>query len=294
VIKQTLRYYRQLAAEVPSLRTVAVSEPDALSAAKELHARTYRRLNLAPADAFTSDGRNIGLAYDPYQTHAQYFIVQDFSDRDFSDQGFSDQDLSDQDAHDSPPRTVATVRVIFADPGSGLDSFPMFRKGRPLYPRYRKLLEAADPAACGEISGLVREPGTSGKAALMLYRAVWHHALSQGYECLLVLCKVRLYPRCKMIFGKSWIRVGPSYVREGNVHEIPVMINVRTSLDEALTLSRVNPLKRHIKLKALRFFLRGLPEEVILPAHRAKLDRYRLDTAPAFAPPRSLAPGRPS
>jgi hypothetical protein len=68
-----------------------------------------------------------------------------------------------------------------------------------------------------------------------------------------------------------------------NVSEIPVMIDVRRSLDEALTLSRVNPVKRRIKLKALQFFLRGLPEDVILPAHRVKLDRYRLQTA-GFTP----------
>jgi hypothetical protein len=271
VIKQTLRYYRQLDAEVPSLRTVVVSEPDALSAAKELHARTYRRIGLAPADALTSDGRHLGLSFDPYQAHAQYFSVQDL--------------------RDGGPRTVATVRVIFADPDSGLDSFPFFRERRVLYPRYQRLLEALDPAACGEISALVREPAASGNAALMLYRAVWHYALSQRYEYLLVLCKARLYRRCKIIFGRSWIRVGPSYNRFEDIPEIPVIIDVRSSLDQALTLSGVNPLKRHIKLKALRFFVRGLPEDVIQPVHRGKLDRYRLQTAavvPAAAGERRL------
>jgi hypothetical protein len=256
VIKQTLKYYRQLAAEVPGLRTVVISEPDALSAAKELHARTYLRVGIQPPEAITAQG-HIGLAFDPYQTHAQYFSVQDGGDR---------------------PRTVAAVRVILADQGPGLDSFPMFHEKRPLYPRYRALLEAIDPAACGEISALVREPGTNGKASLMLYRAVWHYALSQHYGYLLVLCKARLYRRCKVIFGKSWIQVGPSYDRLANIREIPVVIDINGSLDEALTLSRVNPLKRRIKLKALQFFLRGLPEDAILPAHRAKLDRYRLQT----------------
>jgi hypothetical protein len=253
---RTLKYYRQLAAEVPGLRTVVVSEPDALSAAKELHARTYLKVGIQPAEALTSDG-HIGLAADPYQTHAQYFTVQD--------------------VRNGGSRTVAAARVIFADPGSGLDSFPFFREGRPLYPRYRRLLGALDPAACGEISALVREPGTNGKAALMLYRAVWHYALSQRYECLLVLCKARLYRRCKIIFGPSWIRVGPSYDRLTNIREIPVMIDVRGSLDAALTLSRVNPLNRRIKLRALQFFVRGLPEDVLLPRHRAKLARHRLD-----------------
>lgn len=259
MIKRTLKYYRQLDAEIPSLRAVVVSDPDALSAAKELHARTYRRLGVVPAEALTSDG-HIAVTADPFQAHAQYFSVQDF--------------------RDGEPRTVAAVRVILADQGSGLDSFPFFHEGWTLYPRYRRLLETLDPAACGEISALVREPAASGKAALMLYRAVWHYALSQRYECLLVLCNARLDRRCKIIFGKSWIRVGPpAFDRSMNVREIPVMIDIRGSLDEALTLSRVNPLKRRIKRKALRFFLRGLPDDVILPAHRVRLDRFRLQTA---------------
>jgi hypothetical protein len=258
VIKQTLKYYRQLAAEIPGLRTEVVSEPDVLSAAKELHARTYLRVGIQPPEAITTEG-HLGLAFDPYQTHARYFSVQD--------------------VRNGGRRTVAAVRVIVADPDSGLDSFPMFREKRPLYPRYRGLLEAVDPAACGEISALVRAPGTNGKASLMLYRAVWHYALSQRYAYLLVLCKARLYRRCKVIFGNSWIRVGPSYDRIANIREIPVIIDISGSLDEALNLSRVNPLQRRIKLKALQFFLRGLPEDVILPAHRAKLDRYRLPTA---------------
>lgn len=260
MIRRTLRYYRQLDAEVPSLRTVVASEPDALSAAMELHARTYLRVGIQPPEALTARG-HIAPAFDPYQTHAQYFSVQD--------------------VRDGGQRTVAAVRVIFADPDAGLDSFPFFREKRPVYPRYRSLLGTLDPADFGEISGLVREPGTSGKAALMLYRAVWHYALSQHHAYLLVLCKARLHRRCKVIFGKSWIRVGPSYDRLASIREIPVIIDIRGSLDEALTLSRVNPVKRHIKLKALRFFLRGLPEEAILPAHRAKLDRHRFETSAA-------------
>lgn len=243
---RTLKYYSQLQAEIPSLRTVVISDPDALSAVKELHARTYLRLGIQPPEAITGDG-HIGLAADPHQTHAQYFGVREVGD--------------------GGDRTVAAARVIYAEPDRGLDSFPFFQEKRELYPRYRDLLEAADPAACGEISALVREPGTTGKAALMLYRAIWHYALSQHYDYLLVLCK--------MIFGDSWIRVGPDYRLLANIREIPVIIDIEGSLDEALTLSRVNPVKRLIKLKALPFFLRGLPDVAILPAHRARLERYR-------------------
>jgi hypothetical protein len=254
VIMRTLKYYGQLQAEVPNLRAVVISDPDALSAAKQLHAQTYLRVGIQPPESITSDG-HIGLAADPYQTHAQYFGVLDVSD--------------------GRDRTVAAARVIYAEPDRRLDSFPFFHEKRQLYPRYRDLLEAADPAACGEISALVREPGTNGKAALMLYRAIWHYALSQHYDYLVVQCKARLYRRCKMIFGESWIRVGPDYRRPPDIREIPVIIDIRNSLDTALTLSRVNPVKRHIKRKALPFFLRGLPEEVIHPAHRPALDRYR-------------------
>jgi hypothetical protein len=257
VIRQTLKYYRQLNTEVPGLRTIIVTDPEQLTAAKELHARTYRAVGFVSDADLTGDGLCIGAVKDPYQAHAQYFSVQ----------GFRDGAL----------RTVATVRIINAIPGQGLKSFPVYET-QELYPVYRRLLEGLDPAACGEISGLVREPGVSGKAALMLYRAVWHYSLAQRYELLLVACDARLYPRCKMIFGASWNRIGP----DGDIwnHQVvPVMIDIPNSLDEALKLSRVNPVKRRIKMKALEFFLRGLPEVAILPAHRDRLARYGLQAA---------------
>jgi hypothetical protein len=257
VIKQTLKYYRQLNTELPGLRTVIVERPDQLSAAQELHARTYRALGYATDADLTGDGLRIGPDKDPHQAHAQYFSVEGLRD----------------DAR----RTVAACRVIHADPGLGLQSFPTYAT-QELYPKYRRLIEGLDPAACGEISALVREPGVSGKAALMLYRAVWHYSLRQRYELLLVGCDTRLYPRCKMIFGASWSRIGP----DGELWDspvVPVMIDIPNSLDEALKLSQVNPVRRRIKMKALQFFLRGLPEEAIRPEHRARLDRYRLETA---------------
>ena len=256
MIKQTLKYYRQLNTEIPGLRTVIVKYPEQLSAAKELHARIYRALDFVTDADLTSDGLYIGPVKDPYQAHAQYFSVQGF--------------------RDGAPHTVATARIIQADPGQGLKSFPAYVT-QELYPEYRRLLEGADPAACGEISALVREPGVSGKAALMLYRAVWHYSLDQRYQLLLVACDTRLYRRCKMIFGASWIRIGP----DGDIWNhpvVPVMIDIPNSLDEALKLSKVNPVKRRMKMKALEFFLRGLPDAAILPSHRERLDRYRLET----------------
>jgi hypothetical protein len=256
VIKQTLKYYRQLGTELPGLRTVIVRHPEQLSAAKELHARTYRAHGYVTDADLSGDGLSIAPDKDPYQAHAQYFSVQG--------------------PGDGVPRTVATVRVINAEPGQGLESFPTYMT-QDLYPKYRRLLEELDPAACGEISALARDPDVSGKAALMLYRAVWHYSLDRRYALLLVACDTRLYPRCKMIFGASWIRIG----RDGwiwNHRVVPVMIDIPNSLEEALKLSRVNPVKRRIKMKALEFFLRGLPEEVIRPSHRARLDRYRLKT----------------
>lgn len=256
MIKQTLKYYRQLGTELPGLRTVIVTGPEELNAAKELHARIYRALGYVTDADLTSDGLRIGPEKDPYQAHAQYFSVQGL--------------------RDGAPCTVATVRIIQADPDRGLGSFPAYVT-QELYPKYRRLLEQLDPAACGEISALAREPGVNGKAALMLYRAVWHYSLLRRYALLLVACDVRLYPRCKMIFGASWNRIGPDgHIRDHQV--VPVMIDIPNSLEEALKLSRVSPVKRRVKLKALEFFLRGLPEEAVLPSHREKLDRYRLET----------------
>jgi hypothetical protein len=256
VIKRTLKYYRQLNTEAPGLQTVIVEDPEQLRAAKELHARVYRALGIVSDADLTSDGLQIGPDEDPHQSHAQYFSVQGI--------------------RDGSPHTLAAVRIIYADPGKGLESFPTYVNQR-FYPNYRRLLETLDPATCGEISAFVREPGVTGKATLMLYRAMWHYSLDQGYAGLLVSCDARLHRRCKMIFGAAWMRIGPDgYSR--NVRVVPVMVDVPNSLDEALRLSRVNPVKRRVKMKALEFFVRGLPDEAILPSHRAKLDRYRLET----------------
>lgn len=257
MIRQTFKYYRQLNAEIPGLQTVIVKDPEQLSAAKELHARTYRALGLVTDADLTSDGLRIGLQEDPHQSHAQYISVQERTG--------------------GAARTIAAVRIIDADPAKGFESFPTYAN-QELYPDQRRLLEELDPASCGEISALVREPGVSGKTTLMLYRAIWHYSLDRRYERLLVSCDARLHGRCKLIFGASWMRAGPDgYSR--NVRVVPVMIDIPSSLDEALKLSKVNPVKRRIKNKALEFFLRGLPEDAILPAQRAKLDRYRLETA---------------
>jgi hypothetical protein len=269
MIKQTLKYYRQLNAEVPGLRTVVITHPEELMAAKELHARVYRALGIVTDADLTADGRCIGTDEDPHQQHAQYFGVQELGA--------------------GNPRTVAAARVIYADPGKGLESFPTY-VSQALHPQCRSLLEGLSPAACGEISALVREPGTSGKATLMLYRAIWHYALGRRFARLLVSCDARLYRRCKMIFGASWMRAGPDgYSR--NVRVVPVIVDIPGSLDEALKVSRANPVKRRVKLRALEFFVRGLPEESVLPSQRAKLARYRLDTA---APEEAGEPSLPA
>jgi hypothetical protein len=174
---------------------------------------------------------------------------------------------------------VATVRIINALPGKGLESLPTYAN-QVLNPDCRRLLEALDPAKCGEISALVRDRGVSGKATLMLYRSIWHYALDHGYSRLLVSCDARLYRRCKMIFGRAWMRAGPDgYSR--SVRVVPVVIDIPNSLDEALRLSRINPVKRRVKAKALQFFLRGLPEQAVAPGHRARIDRYRIEQAAA-------------
>jgi hypothetical protein len=57
VIRQTLKYYRQLNTEVPALRTIIVTHPEQLTAAKELHARAIVRTyypGLPSANAWTT------------------------------------------------------------------------------------------------------------------------------------------------------------------------------------------------------------------------------------------------
>lgn len=266
MIRRMLKYYRQLNTVLPGMETITVVEPEQLSAARQLHAQTYVRLGIVSAAELTPDGY-IGADEDPQQAHAQYFLVQGPSDG------------------TGEPHAFAAVRVIYADQAKGLKSFPTYLN-QQFYPEQRQLLESLDPADCGEISALVREQGVSGMTTLMLYRAIWHYALVQGYARLLVSCDARLHNRCKMIFGAAWMRAGPDGTMRG-VPVVPVLVDIPSSLDEALKLSRVNPVRRRIRRKALAFFLRGLPEEAIQPHHRPKLNRYQLDAMPTDRPQHS-------
>lgn len=244
-VRRALKYYRQLNAALPGTETVLVEQPDHLRAAKLLHAQTYVRLGIVTETDLTADGC-IGPDEDPAQNHAQYFIVQGLKD--------------------GAPHVFAAVRIIYADPGKGLASFPAYAT-QQFYPDQRKLLESLDVADVGEISALVREPGVSAMTTLMLYRAIWHYALAQGYVRLLVSCDARLHQRCKMIFGEAWMRAGPDGSMRG-VQVVPVLVNIPASLDEAHKLSRTNPVKRFVKRRALKFFLDGLPAAKTLTESR--------------------------
>jgi hypothetical protein len=247
MIRRTLKYYRQLNTVLPGMETVLVERPDQLGAAKLLHARSYVRLGIVTEADLTPDGY-IGPDEDPEQDHAQYFIVHGLED--------------------GAPHACAAVRIIYADPDKGLASFPTYVT-QQFYTDQRKLLESLDVANIGEISALVREQGVSAMTTLMLYRAIWHHALARGYVRLLVSCDARLHQRCKMIFGKAWMRAGPDGTMRG-VQVVPVLVNIPSSLDEALKLSRINPVKRLVKRRALKFFLDGLPPVRTLTDARGK------------------------
>ena len=133
---------------------------------------------MVPAEGLTSDGRYLWLAKPTrIKPTPSTSSVLDF-------QGTAGR------------RTVATVARDLCRPGFRIPVIPLPTvKGERSTRGTEDCSKQLDPAACGEVSALVRGSlAASGKASLMLYRAVWHYALSQRYECLLVSCNARLLP----------------------------------------------------------------------------------------------------
>jgi hypothetical protein len=211
-----------------------------------LHASVYHARGYVQDEDLVGKAKYIGHKEDPYQRHAQYFVVE--------------REL------DGVRQVVATARLIYADPNKGYQSFQTIVH-QPIYEKYSKMIHELDPDKYGEISALVKLPGEDTKVTIMLYREIWHYTLSHGYSKLLMSCDARLFQSLKILFGDSLVKIGDAkYFKGHNV--VPAMLDITSSVDNLLKVSRYNPLKRHLQLKVVKFFLRGLPSE-FLPRLRA-------------------------
>src|SRR6266403_439409 len=162
-ISQILKFYKILQENTEMYRVVVVKTKDHLDEAKRLHAKVYFKHGYIKPSDLTEDGLYIGRIEDPYQDHAQYFVVERI---------------------DGPqPQVVSAARLILKHKNKGHESFQTYVH-QPLYEKYKTKIEQIDPATCVEVSGLVKDSGVSTIAVFMLYRAMWQYSVQHGYRTL--------------------------------------------------------------------------------------------------------------
>jgi hypothetical protein len=237
-IRKTLGYRKLLYGGDSSHKVYLVETDPHLKQAQYLHAAIYIERGYITEDELGPD-RRMHLRADPYQAHAQYFVVTNESQN---------------------GAVVATARQINAVEARGHASFPTVEKLK-LYQSIRDAIEKVDPAHCVEISALAKAHGASSSAVLMLYRTMWQYSLTQGHRLWLMSVDSAAYARLKFLFGDALVRIGDNTIYMGS-EVVPAMLEVERSLAPLKREGRSwHPVKRMMRREMVKFLLVGLGDE---------------------------------
>lgn len=204
-----------------------------LRAAKKLHASVY--LSLGFVDESEIFDEIIHEHSDPYQRHAEYFIVK------------------------KRDEVVAAARqIVYKGLGEHHDSFPVLDKAI-IYDRSRNRLLGYHPTEIVEISALVKKRGESSVVPLVLYRALWRHSLASQHRIWVMACDPRLYDRLKMLFGPTFTKIGQRTPYKG-ADAIPVALAMDASVKY---VHKVLGSRRQdlfdLRRRAARFMVKDIP-----------------------------------
>lgn len=201
--------------------------------AKKLHANVY--LSLGFVDESELFDEMIHEESDPYQRHAEYFVVK------------------------KRDEVVAAARqIVYKGTGEHHDSFPVLSKAI-IYDRSRKRLLGYHPTEIVEISALVKKRGESSVVPLVLYRALWRYSLASQHRIWVMACDPRLYARLKILFGPAFTKIGQRTPYKG-ADALPVALVMDVSVKY---VQKVLGTRRwmifDLKRRAAGFMVKDLP-----------------------------------
>ena len=244
IIKQLILYRRLLkAGDDSAYQASLVSDMTYLAAAKQLHANIYLGRNFIAPTQLNEHG-HLSVEHDPYQEHADYFVVTR--------------------TNGGSSEVIVTARQIKAQNPHGHISFPTVSK-LELYPESRASIEVLDPVNCIEISALAKRRGESSFAVLMLYRYMWHYSLRNGHQLWLMACDEAVYAQLQFLFGAALVEIGPKTYYMGS-WVVPAMLNVDRSVETLTRNTRtMNPFKYRLKRDLAAYLMRGMPTPASSP-----------------------------
>lgn len=227
IIKAQLRL--ELPDEPPYGAKVIVEDGELLKKAKNLHTSIYVQKGFVSVDEIDQDGK-ISLKSDPHQNHSDYFAIVD----------------------KTSGNVLATARQIKAI--GGHHDLPIMDKAK-LRRRHKKKLSKKPHEKMIEISGLAKDTGVASAAVIELYKAMWLHSEKQGHNYWLMACDVKLYPKLRVLFGRSIHRIGRRTKYKGG-DVIPCVLDL-TSARKVLNKNKKSrhPVYKNIRRKVADHFM---------------------------------------
>lgn len=233
-LNRLINYYRVLGDGERSYKCIKVEDPETLLEVQRLHARRYFARGYVKPEEIDKRGV-LDVKGDPYQKHADYFAV------------------INKNTH----KVVAGARLIYPMPHETLDDFQALKHFR-VYGQSRKYVHKFNPEEVREVSALVKTPGEGPLPTLMLYRAMWQYSFINEHRAWVVGCNADLYKSLYWLFGAAVRRIGPLQKFRNHLF-IPSLFEIVPSFNNLLHESKtLNPVKRLLKRRLVRFFLKGL------------------------------------
>jgi hypothetical protein len=239
-----------------AMECFSTDDPDLILQARQLMADVYLKRDFVSHSEITDEGV-LSEESDPYGSHSTYYVVVPKNQK----------------------TVLATVRIIHYDIQKDENSFPVMKHKQDFDPQALEVLESAGIENLVEVSALARDKklAASGTAALMLYKKIFVDACyddDNGQKSLIMACNPVLFKTFSLLFGDSFMRLGPDLPYPGQV-ACPAILPVRAASINIAKASRdkKNPY-RGVQEGVVQYFGAGanahrLSEEIL-----SALDTY--------------------
>lgn len=228
-------YYRMLDKEPDNYECYQANDSEVLKEAKVLHANVYFSKGYVKPDEINEEGI-LHAEGDPYQKFAHYFVVRRVDTQ----------------------KVVALGRLIYAPPDTVLADFQMLTHMALFEEEKPRILRHGVKHAL-EVSAVVKAPGESSLAVLLLYREMWRFSLQNKCQVWLMACNSNLFTSLKTLFGSALHQVGPRQPFR-NHQFVPAMVELEPAYKILSRNSAPRRLFRNpVQHKLAAFFMRDLP-----------------------------------